>query len=58
LQGCQTILHCALSKSCGDETGKFYRNCDHYVSSVSLLDNDSKARLLWEKSEEMVGISK
>jgi len=54
-EGCQTVLHCALSKSCGDETGKLYRNCDYYVSRASLSENTAKK--LWEISEQMTGLA-
>jgi len=53
-QGCQTILHCALSKQCGTETGKLYRNCKIWRSSALPL-SEAKAALLWEKTVEMIG---
>jgi NAD(P)-dependent dehydrogenase (short-subunit alcohol dehydrogenase family) len=54
-QGCQTILHCALSKTCGTETGKLYRNCDLYVSSANLSENTGKK--LWDISSRLTGLA-
>jgi len=53
-QGVQTILHCSLSEQVANETGKLYRNCDHWVTTSDL--SEVTAKKLWEASEKLVGM--
>ncbi|XP_067130536.1 retinol dehydrogenase 14-like [Centruroides vittatus] len=51
-QGCQTVLHCAMSEDLDKESGKYYRNCS--VESYNDVANDQGlAKKLWEVSEEV-----
>ncbi|ODN03818.1 Retinol dehydrogenase 11 [Orchesella cincta] len=46
-QGCETILHCALSKKCAQESGLIYRFSKHFNSAMKRLDTKMASRL-WE----------
>ena len=53
MQGCQTILHCAISSELEGVSGKLYRNCEESSWSEASLDN-RLAGHLWDFSEELV----
>jgi len=54
-EGCQTILHCALSEELQGVSGRFYANCAEEPWSKVSLD-DAVALKLWNVSEELTGI--
>lgn len=58
-QGCQTIIHCAVSEEVDNESGLYYRNCEK-EDIVPVARDDTLARKLWDVSEELIqrGISK
>jgi hypothetical protein len=68
LKGCQTILYCALSKKCGHESGRLYRNCTRWEKVGFAFPDDiltdpkptdystAASRRLWEESEKLCGI--
>lgn len=51
-QGCQTILHCAVSEDVENENGLYYRNCKKEEYADNALD-DVMAKRLWELSEKL-----
>ncbi|CAG7833689.1 unnamed protein product [Allacma fusca] len=53
--GCLNTLHCTLSKSLENQSGKMYRLLD--VWDIEDLVSDQQAGELWKKSEELVGIT-
>ncbi|XP_071040172.1 retinol dehydrogenase 14-like [Parasteatoda tepidariorum] len=50
-QGCQTILHCAISEDVEGESGCYYSNCKKEPYAKNALD-DKVAKKLWDISEE------
>ena len=54
-EGCQTVLHCALSEDLQGTSGRFYANCAEEPWSKVSLD-DAVAVQLWNVSEELTGI--
>jgi retinol dehydrogenase-14 len=42
-QGCQTVLHCAVSQALSGSTGKFYRNCKETMFRGEVRDTVSRA---------------
>ncbi|CAK8690238.1 unnamed protein product [Clavelina lepadiformis] len=55
-QGCQCILHCAISSRAGEVSGKYFRNCQ-ISDDTHPMAKDSEARTkLWKISEELTGI--
>lgn len=54
LKGCETVLHCALSRSLEEETGRLYRFLDRWDDAWEVLD-DCTAQRLWDVSETLVG---
>ena len=54
-EGCQTVLHCAMSEELQDVSGRFYANCREAPWSEVSLD-DAVAVKLWNVSEELTGI--
>ena len=56
LQGAQTTLHCALCDWRDLESGQYYADCK--VARMSeLAQNRENARLFWETSAKLVGLS-
>jgi len=55
-QGCQTVVHCAVSEDLQDMSGRFYANCAEEPWSKVSLD-DSTAKELWNVSEVLTGIT-
>ncbi|XP_046675800.1 retinol dehydrogenase 11-like [Homalodisca vitripennis] len=51
-QGCQTILHCAVSESLKGTSGQFYRDCKPYKSTHAT--KPEVGLKLWEVSEQLV----
>ncbi|XP_075988620.1 retinol dehydrogenase 14-like isoform X2 [Anticarsia gemmatalis] len=51
-QGSETVVFCASDHSIEGKSGKFYRNCEEYMSKHS-FDKDVETKL-WEVSEELV----
>jgi len=54
-EGCQTVLHCAVSEELQGINGRFYANCAEEPWSKVSLD-DAVAVQLWNVSEELTGI--
>ncbi|XP_076313798.1 retinol dehydrogenase 14-like [Tachypleus tridentatus] len=54
-QGCQTVLHCAISEEVEDESGKYYRDCKEETYSQNAQD-EKIAEKLWELSERLTGL--
>ena len=52
-QGCETVLHCALSKSLQEETGRLYRLLNRLDYAYERLDDHTSQRL-WDVSEALV----
>ena len=52
-QGCETVLHFALSKSLEEETGRHYRLLDGWDYAYERLDDYTNQRL-WDVSEALV----
>lgn len=55
LEGCQTILHCAISEETEGKNGTFYRNCKETPFHPVALNNEMAIRL-WDVSEQMTGL--
>jgi len=53
-EGCQTVLHCAVSEELQDVTGRFYANCAEEPWSKVSLDDDAASKL-WIVSGELTG---
>jgi hypothetical protein len=56
-KGCETILHCSLSKKVADESGKMYHYNHLWKKAMTDLD-DGVGHKLWELSENLVGLEK
>lgn len=54
-EGCQTVVHCAVSEELQDVSGQFYANCTQEPWSKVSLD-DAAAVKLWNISEELTGV--
>jgi len=52
-EGCQTVLHCAVSEELDNVSGEFYGDCRKENWSIA-SDNDEVARQLWDVSEKIV----
>ncbi|GLV34001.1 Retinol dehydrogenase 1 [Carabus blaptoides fortunei] len=50
--GAQTLVHCATEPELASETGKFYRNCAPYQSTVQF--SADTAQRLWMASEQII----
>ncbi|CAG7822573.1 unnamed protein product [Allacma fusca] len=57
-EGCQTVLHCALSKQCRYETGEMYQHCRKWLPEDRIPIRREVASRLWTVSEELVGLKK
>lgn len=55
LEGCQTILHCAISEEAQGKNGTYYRNCKENPLHPVALDNGVTARL-WDVSKRMTAL--
>lgn len=51
-QGCQTIIHCAVSEEVESESALYYRNCEKEDIAPNAKD-DALAKKLWEVSEQL-----
>lgn len=51
-QGCQTVVHCAVSEELDKESGKYYRDCKE-TSWYPITKNDVLSRELWALSEKL-----
>lgn len=56
LEGAATSLYLATTPGLGDQSGKYWDNCQPKKSFSSSYSQD-EARILWELSQEMTGIS-
>jgi NAD(P)-dependent dehydrogenase (short-subunit alcohol dehydrogenase family) len=56
-QGAATSVYLASEPGLADQSGKYWDNCHPKKSYSSSYDKD-EARILWELSEEMVGIGR
>jgi NAD(P)-dependent dehydrogenase (short-subunit alcohol dehydrogenase family) len=56
-QGAATSIYLATSPEAADQSGKYWDNCAPKKSYSSSYDKD-EARILWEMTEEMVGIGR
>jgi len=54
-EGCQTVLHCAVSEELQNISGRFYANCTQ-VPWSQVSSDDEVASKLWNVSEEITGI--
>ncbi|XP_035209302.1 retinol dehydrogenase 14-like [Stegodyphus dumicola] len=50
-EGCQTVLHCAVSEEVESESGFYYRNCQK-EPIADVASDPTLARKLWDVSEE------
>ncbi|CAK8671841.1 unnamed protein product [Clavelina lepadiformis] len=57
-QGCQCILHCAISREAGDVNGKFFRNCEISEDIHPMSNDEEVLDKLWKISEELTGLNK
>lgn len=55
VQGAQTSIHCAVSEELENVTGKYFVDCKERGLSDAAM-NDSKAKKLWELSENLVNL--
>jgi hypothetical protein len=55
-QGCETILHCALSKITSKDSGKMYRFNKEWALDSGLV-TEELANALWDKSSELLGLA-
>lgn len=53
-QGCQTVLHCAISEDPNLESGLMYRDCEVYKSRHQF--SPEIAEKLWEYSAKAVSL--
>lgn len=51
-QGCQTILHCAISEEAELESGSYYRNCER-EDFAKVAEDEGVAKRLWDVSEKL-----
>ncbi|XP_054712940.1 retinol dehydrogenase 14-like [Uloborus diversus] len=51
-EGCQTILHCAVSEEVEGESGLYYRNCEKEAIAPVAMD-DVLSKNLWDFSEKL-----
>lgn len=51
-QGCQTIVHCAVTEEVENESGLYYRNCEK-EDFAPVANDDALAKKLWDVSEQL-----
>lgn len=54
-QGTATVLHCALSKSLSQESGRFYRYLTEWDAAYEIIERHSSEKL-WALSKNLVGL--
>ncbi|EDO46815.1 predicted protein, partial [Nematostella vectensis] len=56
IQGAQTTIHCAVAPELADVTGKYFVDCQE-AECGEVARDEGLGKKLWEKSEELCGIS-